>query len=422
MSRRFALVLLLIGVATNAFATGQLYVSVDLSFDFRSGQAWAYSVSHADYEFAAWYEPVPYVGGTHSIDNTNAFAEGGSPDGSWSNFVQGYAIFGVCDYRGRVDAWESNNWTTQGAGTASQCCPMPDCELRVSHLDGGYTTPLHLTVECGEVVTVTAYPYPSYEFSCWEGMIASTDNPIDVQVTARPTYLTAVFHETCDPSTNPNCICTPWTNPKCPCDRTRDPNCCDPSDPSCQDEPPVIPNPDNSPIVLNLGAGPYRLTGVVSPVSFDVNASGTPVRIGWTASDADEAFLSLDRNGNGTIDNGGELFGTATRLKSGKRAENGFAALAEFDDNRDEFIDEKDAIWAGLLLWRDENHDGVSQPSELMPVSGSVLKAIRLDYHWSGRHDVWGNTFRYEALAWISSNGQNAAARPVYDIFFVRVP
>jgi len=156
-------------------------------------------------------------------------------------------------------------------------------------------------------------------------------------------------------------------------------------------------------------------------VVFDIEASGTPVRIGWTAAHTDEAFLCLDRNGNGTIDDGSELFGTATRLKSGARASNGFAALAELDDDHDRFLDHHDTIWFQLLLWRDLNHDGISQNLELTRAA-SELNAIGLDYHWSGRRDFWGNTLRYQALAWISNGGPSATASPIYDVFFVRVP
>src|SRR6185436_8116447 len=103
--------------------------------------------------------------------------------------------------------------------------------------------------------------------------------------------------------------------------------------------------------------GEYRLTGSDSPVVFDIEASGTPVRIGWTAAHTDEAFLCLDRNGNGTIDDGSELFGNATPMPGGKPASNGFVALAQYDGNHDAVLDEDDPIWPQLLLWRDLNHD-----------------------------------------------------------------
>lgn len=184
----------------------------------------------------------------------------------------------------------------------------------------------------------------------------------------------------------------------------------------------IEPNDLCSPIVINFGSGGYRLTGADSPVTFDIAATGQAVRIDWTAAGADEAFLCLDRNHNGRIDDGAELFGTATPLQAGGRAPNGFVALAELDDNHDGRIDEHDAIWSQLLLWRDANHDGISQPDELTPVAGSALVAISLDYHWTGRKDTWGNVFRYESQVIVQSAGTQPVPRPVYDVYFRRVP
>jgi len=82
----------------------------------------------------------------------------------------------------------------------------------------------------------------------------------------------------------------------------------------------------------------------------------------------------------------------------------------------------KDGIWKQLLLWRDLNHDGISQPNELTPVKDSGLTAIRLDYHWTGRRDASGNYFRHKAEVTIQAAANQPTPRPVYDIFFTRVP
>lgn len=177
-----------------------------------------------------------------------------------------------------------------------------------------------------------------------------------------------------------------------------------------------------SPIVINFGNGGYRLTGADLPVTFDIAGNGHPVSIGWTAAGADEAFLCLDRDHNGKIDSGAELFGNAMLMQDGTPAPNGFVVLAQFDDNRDGMIDERDAILGRLLLWRDVNHDGISQPYELTPVVGSALAAISLDFHWTGRRDASGNDFRYESQVLIRDAMNQARRHPVYDIFFRRVP
>jgi hypothetical protein len=179
---------------------------------------------------------------------------------------------------------------------------------------------------------------------------------------------------------------------------------------------------DCSPIVINFESGDYRLTGRNSPVLFDMPGNGHPVLMGWTAAGADEAFLWLDRNHNGKVTSGAELFGNFTPLQNGRLAINGFEALAEYDANHDGIIDDRDPIWSRLMLWRDLNHNGLSEPSEISPLDASDVTAIDLHDHWTGRHDPWGNAFRYESLISIRNrSGRAVRKQPVYDIFFVSV-
>jgi hypothetical protein len=188
---------------------------------------------------------------------------------------------------------------------------------------------------------------------------------------------------------------------------------------------PCFPGIDSwcSPIVINLENGDYRLTGKNAPVLFDIRGDGHPLLMGWTAAGADEAFLWLDRNHNGKVTSGAELFGNFTPLENGQMAKNGFEALAELDANHDGVIDDRDPIWSQLMLWRDLNHNGISEPNEIGPLSASDVTAIDLHYHWTGRHDSWGNTFRYESLVSIQNGpGHGVRKQPVYDVFFVSVP
>lgn len=183
------------------------------------------------------------------------------------------------------------------------------------------------------------------------------------------------------------------------------------------------PNRDNtgcsscdSPIVLNLGTGNYQTSPIDDPALFDVDADGMAERITWTARGTPMAFLALDRNGNGGIDNGSELFGNHTPLASGRSASNGFAALAEYDANGDSVIDSRDAVWKSLVLWTDANHDGISEMDELQPISSSKVEAVSLSYHFSGRTDPSGNVYRYGSTFVVDGH-----VRPCYDIFFRRV-
>lgn len=168
-----------------------------------------------------------------------------------------------------------------------------------------------------------------------------------------------------------------------------------------------------SPIVINLSTGPWTFSGTDDPVLFDINANGRLNRITWTGRGEPLAFLALDRNGNGVIDDGTELFGTATPLASGAAASSGFDALLETDANADGVIDRADAIWTSLLLWADANHDGVSQAGEISRLTDTDVVALRTAFHEASRVDREGNAFRYASLLRLE-RGQ----RPYYDVFF----
>lgn len=172
-----------------------------------------------------------------------------------------------------------------------------------------------------------------------------------------------------------------------------------------------------SPIIVNLGSGPYTLSGSEDPVEFDIDGDGAPNRITWTARGSAMAFLALDRNGNRRIDDGSELFGNWTPLRSGARAVNGFEALKELDSSADAVVDVLDAEWSALLLWTDVNHDGVSQPEELQHVAASRVRAIGTHSHWTGRRDAAGNFFGYQGSAYF-----DRGPRPVYDVYFRSTP
>ena len=88
---------------------------------------------------------------------------------------------------------------------------------------------------------------------------------------------------------------------------------------------------------------------------------------------------AMDRNGNHTIDDGSELFGTATLTTPGVCAPNGFLALRELDTNGDGKIDVSDPPYSQLSLWIDLNHDGQSQANEL-----TTLTQQRVDVLFTG--------------------------------------
>lgn len=85
-----------------------------------------------------------------------------------------------------------------------------------------------------------------------------------------------------------------------------------------------------SPIVVELVGTGLKLTSAADGVRFDIRGDGRLLQIAWTARDSQAAFLALDRNGNGRIDNGKELFGNFT-MQPPSDSRNGFVALAEYD-------------------------------------------------------------------------------------------
>ena len=98
-------------------------------------------------------------------------------------------------------------------------------------------------------------------------------------------------------------------------------------------------------------------------VLFDHDADGVKTAFGWV--DPNDGWLVLDRNGNGAIDNGNELFGQHMIMSNGEKAEDGFKALANFDQNKDGVIDINDDVFNDIQIWRDLNQDGISQSHEL---------------------------------------------------------
>jgi hypothetical protein len=179
----------------------------------------------------------------------------------------------------------------------------------------------------------------------------------------------------------------------------------------------------DSPIIIDVGGNGFSLTDAAHGVLFDFSGTGKMIQTAWTAPGAQNAFLVLDRNDDGIINNGSELFGNFTPQPQSPHL-NGFAALAVYDlpengGNGDGIIDALDRIFPSLRLWIDTNHDGVSQPEELYTLPSLGVNSISLNYHLSMRRDQFGNLFRYRAK--VNPTGpddDSEVGRAAYDVFF----
>lgn len=136
--------------------------------------------------------------------------------------------------------------------------------------------------------------------------------------------------------------------------------------------------PPRDPLVIDLGATGIELHSLENGVYFDLDNNGFAERTAWIGTE--DGFLALDRNGNGRIDNGGELFGDQVILESGRKSSSGFEALAELDENEDRAIDSQDAAYEQLQVWVDTNHNGTSESNELWTLAELEIQTIHLNH------------------------------------------
>ncbi len=145
------------------------------------------------------------------------------------------------------------------------------------------------------------------------------------------------------------------------------------------------------PLVINLNTDVTELSD--QTFYFDLDADGEEEEISMLKG---SGYLALDKNGDGVINDGSELFGT----KNG----DGFADLARYDEDGNGWIDENDSIWSKLKIWcKDENGNDVLYKLSDKGVGAICLENVSTDFTMQGERKAQDGT--------MNANATNAVIR-----------
>lgn len=174
--------------------------------------------------------------------------------------------------------------------------------------------------------------------------------------------------------------------------------------------------PPRDPLIIDFGAEGITLKSLEHGVNFDLDNNGFAEKTAWIGTE--DGFLALDRNGNGKIDNGGELFGDQVIMKDGAKSTSGFVALKELDDKENGKIDSNDNAYDQLRVWIDANHNGKSESSELKSLKETGIVSISLDYHEVSLVDDETGTRIAETADVLMRNGDAVTTTQISEFWF----
>ncbi|MDQ7989234.1 MAG: hypothetical protein REI09_06315, partial [Candidatus Dactylopiibacterium sp.] len=166
-----------------------------------------------------------------------------------------------------------------------------------------------------------------------------------------------------------------------------------------------------SPLILDLDGDGVETTALAAGVYFDHDGNRFSELSGWVGGD--DGLLARDRNADGSINGGNELFGDNTLLANGQKAANGFAALQELDANRDGVVDEAEAAAAGLQIWKDTNQNGRTDAGELLGFVQAGVRSVATGAAASSFVDAQGNSHSLVG-SYRAADGSTRAATDVW--------
>lgn len=182
-----------------------------------------------------------------------------------------------------------------------------------------------------------------------------------------------------------------------------------------------------TPLIVDVDGDGFDLTNLNNGVRYDAFGQGGTIQSSWTSVNSDDAWLVLDRNGNGQIDNGTEMFSSVAPQPQVQLPDlrNGFNALVQYDKpenggNSDGVLNMDDVIFDSLKLWQDTNHNGIGEPSELKTLPERGLRSIDMDYKEAKKQDGHGNRFKYRAKLKDQTGAQ--LGRWIYDVYLLARP
>ncbi len=160
-----------------------------------------------------------------------------------------------------------------------------------------------------------------------------------------------------------------------------------------------------TPIVIDLdGNGIRTISRDAASAGFDLFGNGGSVKSGWISGG--DGFLAVDKNGNGKIDSISELFGGTAKGA-------GFANLAAYDSNHDGLVNDADAAFGQLMIWRDANGNHATDTGELVTLAQAGVASLTVAYTELPFVDAQGNLHLERSTATLA-NGSDVAMTDVY--------